>query len=257
MQIALLPDDVMFIYDICLTMFFFNFVSGVYKPLIISLALMFFQQMSGVNAVIFYAGSIFTSAGFGGNPDVAAVIVGAVQVVATFVSCILMDRLGRRILLLLAGSVMCLSTVAFGVYYFLDNPNLNWLPLVSLNGFIIFFSLGWGPIPWLVLGEIFPDRVKGFASGAAAMTNWFLAFLVTKEFTQVEAAIHNYGTFWLFSGVCLLGVIFVAIFMPETKGKSLEEIQRNFEGNSNQDNLNTQYEHLGGNEQEDDAGNIS
>ena len=209
-------------------------VPGVYIPLLLSLGLMFFQQLSGVNAVIFYGGNIFTEAGIHWDPNIAALIVAAVQVAATFVSCVLMDRLGRRILLLLASVFMCVSATVLGVFYYLHKPNnLDWLPLVCLNVFIIFFSLGWGPIPWLILGEIFPDRIKGFASGAAAMCNWTLAFLITKLFSTLEVEITSYGTFWLFGGVCLFSFFFVAFFMPETKGETLEEIQQGFQRRTN------------------------
>ena len=204
---------------------------------------MVFQQLSGVNAVIFYAESIFRDAGFSGDPRLGAVIVGVVQVVATFVSCLLMDRLGRRILLILGGVFMCLSCVAFGVYYYLDDHSLNWLPLVCTLVYITAFSLGWGPIPWLVLGELFPIRAKGLASSMAAALNWSLAFVVTKEFTAMQAAITNYGTFWMFGGVCFFSVFFVIFGMFETKGKSLEEIQEHFEGRNRPLSLHVENRH--------------
>lgn len=128
------------------------------KALIIMLGLMFFQQMSGINAVIFYTGFIFKAANTGIEGSVATIIVGVMQVIAVFVSSIVVDKLGRRILLLVSVSVMALCTIVLGVYFFLsekeDGPSvehLGWLPIVAMCIFIVVFSLGFGPIPWVSL----------------------------------------------------------------------------------------------------------
>lgn len=206
---------------------------SLYVPLIISIGLMIFQQFSGVNAVIFYSANIMGSAGFDSNPKIAAVIIGGVQVVATFIACCLMDSAGRRVLLLIAGIFMTMSCVTFGVYYYLrdvkDVGGLSWLSLSSLIVYVIAFSLGWGPIPWLIMSEIFPAKAKGLASGIATIVNWSCAFVVTKEFHDLQAAIHEFGAFWLFGSVCFCSIIFVGFLVPETKGRSLEEIEKNFD----------------------------
>lgn len=127
------------------------------KALIIMLGLMFFQQMSGINAVIFYTGFIFEKANTGIKGSLATIIVGVMQVIATFVSSMIVDKLGRRILLLLSVSVMALCTIVLGVYFFLSDSgqpgmeNLGWLPIVAMCVFIVCFSLGFGPIPWVSL----------------------------------------------------------------------------------------------------------
>ena len=201
---------------------------GIYKPLLVSIGLMFFQQASGINIVIFYSETIFDEAGFKYS-SLGAIIVGAVQVVATFVACILMDRAGRRVLLFISGVFLTVGSATLGAYYYLHNASLSWLALLSVVVFIIAFSLGWGPIPWLSMGEMFPAKSRELSSSIATAFNWTVAFIVTKEFDALEAGLNKFGTFWLFAGISLLGAIFV-IFVPETKGKTLEEIEKQFEG---------------------------
>ncbi|XP_033757519.1 solute carrier family 2, facilitated glucose transporter member 8-like [Pecten maximus] len=201
------------------------------RPLCISLAIMAFQQFSGINAVMFYTVSIFNSAGFKKSAE-ATVIIGAVQVVATAVACVLMDRAGRRKLLIIAGSVMVFACGLFGLYFMINSQNVSWLAITSLVIYIIGFSLGWGPIPMLVMSEIFPARARGTASGLAAFTSWFTAFIITKEFAFLNDVFGQAGTFWLFGACCLFAVMFVNKHLPETKGKSLEDIELYFLGRS-------------------------
>lgn len=207
------------------------------RALMISIGLMLFQQLSGINAVIFYVSTIFKAAN--GNSDdepaisdnVAAIIVGSVQVVATLVSTLVVDKLGRRILLLLSSTVMAVCTILLGIYFYMDShpdksvDNMAWLPIFSVCLFIIAFSLGFGPIPWFMIGEIFAPDIKGVASSIAGTSNWLLAFVVTKTFTDLRDAVGLGETFWIFSGLTVLGTIFVFFLVPETKGKTLQEIQ--------------------------------
>jgi len=161
------------------------------------------------------------------------------QVVATFVATIVVDKLGRRILLLASGIVMALSTTAIGVYFFLKDQdeesvaNLGWLPVASLCVFMIMFSIGFGPVPWLMMGELFATDIKGFAGSIAGTTNWVLAFVITKTFKNLTEGLGSGPTFWLFSGLTVLGVFFVFFVVPETKGKSLNEIQQELGGRRN------------------------
>ncbi|TDG49640.1 hypothetical protein AWZ03_003878 [Drosophila navojoa] len=207
------------------------------KALCISLGLMFFQQLSGINAVIFYSEAIFEDANTGISSSMSTILIGVMQVVATFVSTMVVDKLGRRILLLASGAVMALSTTAIGVYFYMKDKNagsvenLGWLPVASLCIFMIMFSIGYGPVPWLMMGELFATDIKGFAGSIAGTTNWVLAFIVTKTFKNLNDALGSGGTFWLFAGVTVVGVIFVALAVPETKGKSLNEIQMELGGN--------------------------
>lgn len=209
---------------------------SVYKPIILTLCLMIFQQWSGVNDIMFYTTEIFKSAKFEGNPAIPGVVVGAVQLVATMGSVFVIDRLGRRILLAISGTFMSVGCVMLGVNYYLQEhnsqTNLPWLPICSLVLYMAAFSVGWGSIPWTMMAELIPSRVKGFASGLSVVVNWTSAFLVTKEFKDMEDTMTTYGTFWFFAGINALGVVFVLLLLPETKGKSLEEIERLFSDDS-------------------------
>lgn len=205
------------------------------NALICSLGLMFFQQFSGINAVIFYTVDIFESAGSDMNPFLAAIIVTVVQVISTVASFLLVEKAGRRILLLQSCIAMGLSLLVIGVFFNLkdggkDVSNIGWIPLTSMVVFIITFSLGFGPIPWMMMGELFSSECKGIASGLAVMTNWILVFVVTKFFPTM---IDNFGkdiTFWIFAVFMLLAVIFVYFVIPETKGKSSAQIQAELAG---------------------------
>ena len=130
------------------------------RPFVLSMMLMLLQQLSGINAVIFYSTDIFTDAGSSVASDVATIIVGLVMMLSTIVAVSLVDRLGRKMLLIASDAIMGVCLLALGVYFFLANDdiegntdNLGWLPLVSLMLFIFAFSIGFGPIPWLMMGK--------------------------------------------------------------------------------------------------------
>ncbi|XP_063084021.1 solute carrier family 2, facilitated glucose transporter member 8 isoform X2 [Cavia porcellus] len=211
-----------------------------------------YQQLSGINAIMFYTETIFEEAKFK-NSNLASVIVGAIQVLFTGIAALIMDRAGRRLLLILSGMVMVFSTSAFGTYFKLTQSGsgnsshvnlsasvsaepmdagvgLAWLAVGSVCLFIAGFALGWGPIPWLLMSEIFPLHIKGMATGVCVLTNWLMAFLVTKEFSTLMEALRPCGTFWLASGFCICSVLFTWFCVPETKGKTLEQITAHFEG---------------------------
>ncbi|KAG3288019.1 solute carrier family 2, facilitated glucose transporter member 8 isoform X4 [Ictidomys tridecemlineatus] len=225
---------------------------GIYKPFLIGISLMAFQQLSGINAVMFYAETIFEEAKFK-DSSLASVIMGTIQVLFTAVAALIMDRAGRRLLLALSGMVMVFSTSAFGTYFKLTqdgsnnsshvdllvpvpaepvdtNVGLAWLAVGSMCLFIAGFAIGWGPIPWLLMSEIFPLHVKGVATGVCVLTNWLMAFLVTKEFNNLMEVLRPYGAFWLASAFCIFSVLFTLFWVPETKGKTLEQITAHFEG---------------------------
>lgn len=209
---------------------------GVLKPLLLGVFLMVFQQMTGINAIMFYAESIFEQAHFQ-NGDLGSVLVGVVQVFFTAVAAVVMDRAGRKLLLMFSGVSMALSTAAFGVYFYLLNQpepqtQLAWLALLSMGVFITGFALGWGPIPWLLMSEILPVKVRGFAGAVCVLTNWTMAFVVTKTFQDMMSLLTSAGTFWLFSSMCVLNLVFTTFFVPETKGKTLEQIEAIFKGSS-------------------------
>lgn len=107
---------------------------------------------------------------------------------------------------------------------------ISWLPVVALIVFISTYSVGWGSLPWAIMGEMFAPNVKAKASGITVSVCWFLAFLITKFSSDMEEALGNYALFWMFGGFCVLSVLFTVLLLPETKGKSLQEIQDELNG---------------------------
>lgn len=202
-------------------------------PFLLALGLMFFQQFSGINAVMFYATDIFSDSGSSIEPKYATIIIGVAQVIATIVGSLLVDRLGRKMLLNASGALHVLSTASLGLYYYCigegtGGGDYGWVPLASLVVFIIGFSIGYGPIPWLMIAEITPNLSRSATSAFATAFNWTCAFLITKNFELLKEAITKHGTFFLFSGISLLSIVFVVLTLPETKGKSEVEIQEFF-----------------------------
>ncbi|CAN7990247.1 unnamed protein product, partial [Ixodes hexagonus] len=209
----------------------------IYKPILLSLFLMFAQQFSGINAVMFYAVSIFQSAGTSIPPEDCMVIIGLVQVFATLAATMVMDKGGRRVLLLVSAGMLAVSLAILGGYHYVKETNgedavssMGGLPLACLSLFIIGFSFGMGPIPWLMMGELMPSRVRGFATSICTCFNWTLAFVVTKTFNDMLQFLNSYGTYWFFCACMLLSFVVVVLTLPETKGKTLEEIEIAFRG---------------------------
>ena len=222
------------------------------KPLIISIGLMVFQQFCGINAVLFNAASIFADAGFK-KGKLVSISVGLIQFVGTGLACLIMDKAGRRILLLIMAIGMCVALVGLGLYFEIYIPpkddssssdavllvgsishsvaasKISWLSILCIVLFNLAFSLAWGPIPWLVMSEIFPLRARGPASSIATLSNWLLVFIITNRFPSMQAGLTPQGTYWFFGGWCFLGFVFVYLLMPETKGKTLEEIEALFD----------------------------
>ncbi|XP_017846947.1 facilitated trehalose transporter Tret1-2 homolog isoform X1 [Drosophila busckii] len=200
------------------------------NALIISILLMVFQQFSGINAVIFYTQSIFKSAGSTLDASVCSIIVGVVQVIMTLTSSVLVERAGRKILLLFSSTVMTICLAILGAYFHLkdsgkDVSSIGWLPLLCMVMFIITFSVGYGPIPWLMMGELFQSDVKATAVGLSVMSNWFCTFVVTKSFGTMLATWGSDMTFWFFASCTATATVYVAAAVLETKGKSSQEIQ--------------------------------
>ncbi|XP_011065319.1 PREDICTED: facilitated trehalose transporter Tret1-like isoform X1 [Acromyrmex echinatior] len=198
------------------------------KATYIILGLMFFQQLSGVNILIFYAKKIFDDAGSILNSSTSSVIIGVVQVIGTYFSTVLIERVGRKLLLFISASVMavCMFTMS-GYFRFQSSHDLSsfsWIPLLSFAVFIVIFSIGFAPVPWLMVGELFTNNVKSVAN-IAVMCNWTLAFLVTKCFQDMVNLMGISSSFAAFGMISLIGTIFVSVMVPETKGRSFEEIQ--------------------------------
>ncbi|XP_010477164.1 PREDICTED: sugar transporter ERD6-like 4 [Camelina sativa] len=206
-----------------------------YFPLMVGIGLLVLQQLGGINGVLFYSSTIFESAGVTSS-NAATFGVGAVQVVATAVATWLVDKSGRRLLLMISSIGMTISLVIVAVAFFLkeyvspDSNMYNILSMVSVVGvvaMVIACSLGMGPIPWLIMSEILPVNIKGLAGSIATLANWFVSWLVTMT-ANMLLAWSSGGTFTLYALVCGFTVVFVSLWVPETKGKTLEEIQALF-----------------------------
>lgn len=212
------------------------------KSLIICFGLMTFQQLSGINAVIFFTSKIFDQAQV--ELDFSpTIIVGIMQVIATFISSNVVDKFGRKVLLLFSDLMMALSSLALAIYFTIkdrnvlnndDISNISFLPVIALCVFIVVFSLGFGPIPWMISSEVFPSEIKSMASSFAGAYNWLLAFIVTKCYEPLTKEIGADSTFYIFALISLIGTIFVISLVPETKGKSLEDIQKELNGNKSE-----------------------
>lgn len=202
------------------------------KSLVIGMGLLCFQQAGGVNAVIMYTSDICSKAGVQ-NANAAAMASMFAQVLFTAMSVALMERAGRRVLLLFACTCMTLSHAVLAYYFYAQSHDL-WAPsavaLVALVVFIFGFSLGMGPIPWLLMPEIMPTEVRGKASSFGTAINWGTSFLVTLCFQPLQNMIKIEGVFLLFCGVMFVCLVFVAMKVPETKGKSVEEVLEILDG---------------------------
>ncbi|XP_018396374.1 PREDICTED: solute carrier family 2, facilitated glucose transporter member 8-like [Cyphomyrmex costatus] len=213
-------------------------VKANFKALLHTCALVSFQQFTGINVVLFYMQNIFMAAGGAVPTDVAPIIIGVVQVLASAVTPVVVDRSGRRMLLVISGIGETVSLCALGLYFYLKEvqhaddvvEQISWLPTVSLVIFIATYCLGWGPLPWAVMGEMFDPNVKAKASGITVSVCWFLAFLLTKFVSNLQEALGNYVNFWLFAGFCFVSILYTVFLLPETKGKTLQQIQDELNG---------------------------
>ncbi|XP_048486574.1 facilitated trehalose transporter Tret1 isoform X2 [Plutella xylostella] len=204
------------------------------KALIVSFGLMVFQQMSGIYPILFYAETIFNKFSDSMNKT-APIIVGFFLVSSTYFSTMLLKKIRRRILLLFSFATMCVTAGFLAIYYHLKIPasqsaNHIWVPLLTLCMYVTAYASGVGPIPWLMLREIFPANVTRRATAITAGFHWLLAFGVTKLFQNLLSMIKPGWTLWHFAVNCIFGALFVYFFVPETKNRTLKEIQDEFEG---------------------------
>lgn len=201
------------------------FKPGLRLALGIGIALAVLQQITGINVVLYYAPEIFKSAGLGATAAIAqTVIVGAVNLGFTIVAILVVDRLGRKPLLLIASAGMGISLFALGGAFVLQKFEGPWVLLCILT-YVASFAVAMGPVVWVVLAEIFPTRVRGAAMSIATVCLWCANFLVTQTFPRMLE--HLAGkSFFVYAAMCVISLLFVAFFVPETKGKTLEEIER-------------------------------
>ncbi|CAH1173801.1 unnamed protein product [Phaedon cochleariae] len=204
------------------------------KAMIISVGLLIAQQMSGINAFLMYSQNIFFMAGSNLDPAICSIIVGLVQFGSNVTFTFFVDRFGRKTILRFAALSLALCEIPLGVYCYLSDEGVDvnavrFLPILLFTLFILAYNHGFGPLPWILLSEVFPTNVKTIAFSIATCINWTLAFLITKYFSTFVESIGLGPTFWLFGASCIAALIFIHIFVLETKGKTLEEIQDDLE----------------------------
>lgn len=197
------------------------------RSVIIGIGLMVCQQFGGINGICFYTSSIFESAGF--SSSLGTIIYAILQVVVTGLGAAVIDKVGRKPLLLVSGTGLVLGCVlpAISFYLKVHELALQAAPILAVTGILVYissFSVGMGAVPWVVMSEIFPINIKGQAGSLATLVNWFGAWLCSYSFNFLMAW-SSYGTFILYAAINALAILFIITVVPETKGKTLEEIQ--------------------------------
>lgn len=203
---------------------------GSKRGLISSVGLSAFQQLSGITAVIFYTVPIFQESGANLDPYTSSVILAFIQLGAAATAVFIMELANRRTFLYLSALGMCLSHLGLSAYFHLKSSGvaftgIDYVPLTLVIFFITSFAFGMGPVPWMMNGEIFSIEVKGPAGGITITTTWTMAFVSTKTFPTMMASIGPGWTFLILGMVTGSFLAFVKCFIPETRGKTLQEIQ--------------------------------
>ncbi len=185
------------------------------------------QQLSGINAIIYYAPEIFKNAGFSGTTTelLATVGIGVINVALTVVAMYLVESMGRRKLLILGFIGTSASMALVTVATMMNVAATPYLAMIGIFTFIAFFAVSLGPLPWLYMAELFPLRLRPRGMALASVANWFFNFLVALLFPDLLSAIGIVGTFAIFTFFCVVGIVYAIAAAPETKGVTLEEIE--------------------------------
>lgn len=203
------------------------FEPGLRVAMIIGIFLALFSQITGINAIMYYAPEILKKAGFGVDSALMqTVIIGIVNTIFTFVAIKYIDKLGRRTLLLWGVSGMALCLFGIGLLYQFNLTSGPWL-LVLILGFVACFATSLGPIPWVLISEIFPTKTRGIAMSLSIVVLWIGVVLIS-QFTPVLLEMGETMTFWIFMVNAIILLIFTYKVIPETKGKTLEEIEQSW-----------------------------
>jgi len=195
------------------------------RVLVLGVTLAVFQQWCGINVIFNYAEEIFRAAGY----DISSVLkniawTGSVNLAFTFVALGIVDKAGRRPLMLFGFAGLAAIYFLIGLCYY--GGVQGWPMLALVLAAIACYAMSLAPVTWVVISEIFPNRIRGAAMSVAVMALWLACFLLTYTFPILNAKLGSAGTFWLYGAICVLGVVFIFLKLPETKGKTLEEIEK-------------------------------
>jgi len=206
---------------------------GMQIVLVIGIVLAVLQQVTGINVFLYFGTEIFKKMGSETNAALLqTVIVGAVNLSFTVVAIWTVDRLGRRPLMMIGSAGMGLSLLSMGLAAYFESTGL-WI-LLFILGYIACFALSVGPVTWVILSEIFPTRIRGRAMAIATVCLWVANYVISQTFPMMEEnqwlldKFHHAFPFWLYGVFCAVLLIFVLRFVPETKGKTLEEIEKHW-----------------------------
>ena len=204
------------------------FEPGIRVALAIAVVLAVLQQITGINVVLYYAPEIFKSTGLAAGRAINdTVLVGLVNLAFTLVAIGVVDRLGRKPLLLIASAGMGTSLALLGGAFYLEEFQGPWVLLFTL-AYVASFAVAMGPVVWVVMSEIFPTRIRGRAMSIATVCLWVACYAVSQTFPWMLETLKGAPTFWFYAAMNLVAFVFVARFVPETKGKTLEQIERSW-----------------------------
>ena len=211
----------------------FIFKKWMLMPFVVGIGIMFAQICTGINTIIYYAPTIFKTAGFDSNLTAiyATTGIGVVNFIMTIVAVFFTDKIGRKPLLYFGLTGVMLSLFALGTLFAFANvlgSSLKWFAVGSLITYIICFAMSLGPIGWILVSEVFPLKIRGIAMSICTVSNFAFNFFVVGSFPILLHRIGGAWTFWMFGAVSFLCIIFVYFFIPETKGISLEQIESNW-----------------------------
>jgi 77 Permeases of the major facilitator superfamily len=200
---------------------------SVRRPFLVGIGVSVFQQITGINTVIYYAPQIFQSAGYqtAQTAILATMLVGIVNVALTVVSLWLIDKIGRRPLLIGGLIGMAAALAVLGFSFIGGGSDIGLTAVGGLMVYVAFFAISLGPVAWLIISEIYPLGIRGRAMGIATLANWVCNYVVSLTFLTLIEEFGTGYTFWLYTVICLLGLWFVYKMVPETKGKTFEQIQ--------------------------------